>query len=202
MLKILFQLLEPTTQRRTLMKSNSALKPFQEFMYESINTKLYYQSLLKSSYLKYYLTLDIKDTYRSENTPINLLNAFLSSLNESILRTRYLNHQRYINGFVIKESRSQNHTRVHVFLSSKKINLPVTSILDRIISKNIYQVNRASSQNTQIKNYQLNDYDKEEFIRNTTAEKDSSAEFNLYNLSNRQIINDFSYLKYQGAKFT
>jgi hypothetical protein len=73
--------------------------------------------------------------------------------------------------------------------------------LCRIISKNIYQVNRASSQNTQIKNYQLNHYDKEEFIRITTAEKDSSAEFNLYNLSNRQIINDFSYLKHQGAKF-
>ena len=201
MLKTLFQLLEPTTQRRTLMKSNLALKPFQEFMYESLNTKLYYQSLLKSSYLKYHLVLDIKDIYRSENTLINLLNAFLSSLNESILRTRYLNHQRYINGFVIKEPRSQNHTRIHIFLSNKKINLPVKSILDRIISKNIYKINLASSQNTQIKNYQLNHYDKEEFIKNTMIKKYSSAEFNLYNLSNRQIINDFSYLKYQGAKF-
>ena len=89
---------------------------------------------------------------------------------------------------------------VHDF-PSKKINLPVTSILDRIISKNIYQVSRASSQNNQIKNYQLNHYDKEEFIKNTMIKKYSSAEFNLYNLSNRQIINDFSYLKYQGAKF-
>jgi hypothetical protein len=184
------------------MKSNLALKSFQDFIYENLDTKSYYQNLFKSSYLKYHLTLDIKNTYRSENAPTDLLNAFLASLNESILRTRYLNSRQYINGFTIKESRPQNYTRIHVFLLNKKTSLPVTSVLDRIVSKSIYHVNRETSQKTKIKNYELNQYDKEQFKINATTRKGSGAEFNLYNLSHRQIINDFSYLKYQGAKFT
>jgi hypothetical protein len=142
--------------------------------------------------------------YPAEHEADLILSIFLRSLNRSILKGRYdvSGSRNFIKGFAVKETKNSGSLIIHLFFADTRIRLPRKSVFDQIISKEITKANRISENRVRISNHQLDFYDERSLINDVEQKNSPVSGFNLFDLTFRQIANDFSYLAHDGVEFS